>query len=230
MNYLKLLPFLIILISEAKAQEYIMNIDVGQDTVAPRFGNKRKLNSAFYIGLGLIAGKSENKCPSEINYGRSYSFRYGYWRRYKISKFYSIGGSFEYFYEEYNLKKNLFTDSSSNYKLKFSKQISNNAGFALFNRFHFSEDYIFIDLGGYITYDLYPKIVTKETSKSSGFENKKSIYIKPKMINTFNYGLEAKLSFDFLSIYARYRISEMYNNNQGDLPKYNFGITADFEN
>ena len=206
-----------------------MKIDVSKDSISSIFGNKRKYNGAIFMGLGFNAGKLTEKPPSDVKFIKSYNFRYGYWLRYKLSKYYSIGSSIEYYRQEFSLKKPIINDSFKNAKIKYVKQISNNGAISVFNRINFSEDYFFIDFGAFCSYDFYPKITTKSTSENDEYTFKKTIFVKPDIINKLNYGIDFKLNYDFIAIYMRYRISGLYINKTYDLPKYAIGISLDIK-
>lgn len=223
MKILKIITFFLLLSSNAQAQKYLMDVDVNEDSIPPKYGYKRKINYAAYLGFGFPIGNSTDKPPSEIKYGYSYNFCYGIWFRYKVSKFYSLGSSIEYNREEYNLKKSIISDSNQNFKIKTTKQISNNAALSVFNRFNFSEDYFYIETGVFCAYDVYPKIITKATSDND-YRVVKSTYLSPKIINRFNYGVDFKITYDFVSFYTRYRISGLYKDKNYDLPKLSIGL------
>ncbi|NUM31254.1 MAG: outer membrane beta-barrel protein [Bacteroidetes bacterium] len=228
MKNIKIFVFFLLLCNIAQAQKYLMEIDVNKDTIPSKIGNKRLLNYAVYLGYSMPLANSVNNPSSKIKYLLSYSLNYGFWFRYKMSKVYSIGSSIEYYRDEYNMKNPYMGDSLFNYKIKTTKQISNNAALSVFNRFNFLEDYFFVETALFCAYDFYPKITTKATPDTE-YKTIKTTYFAPDIINRFNYGATFKITYDFASVYARYRFSGLYKNKNYDLPKFSLGIMFDIK-
>ena len=216
---------------EGFSQKYLLEQDVNKDTLIPKVGLNRKFHYSTYTGLGFIVGPYTNAPPSKINYGNSWQFRSGTWYRLKLSRYYAIGGYIEYARDAYILKSSIFNDSVPNSKVKWHKQVNNNYALGLFNRIIINGDKVFLDIGGYYAYDVYPRIKSKFETKDVIFGRKRTTitHTAPPIMNRHHYGLDARFSKGHLGLYAKYRISGLYKNKNYDLPKLVIGVLIDLK-
>ncbi len=212
------------------AQKYLLDEDVMSDTLSPSTGFRRKYHFASYVGTGYAMGLHKLNPPSTISYFNSVQFRTGIWWRMKLNKFYGFGSYIEYSRDEYRLQKPLYSDTFNTTKTIWTKQIHNNIAMGVFNRLHFKNDRLFIDLGAYYTFDCLPRIITKIKPKNQDYQYRKTIYNVPDLMNRHNFGLDFRLTFGKYSAYSRYRLTGLYKNQNYDLPKVMFGLVLDFTN
>ena len=209
-------------------QKYLIEEDVNKDTLIPKLGFQRNIDIAGYIGYGIIQGSSVNGPPSGIRYGLSYQINEGFWVRKKITQKYSVGAFMEFSRESFRLLKPIIGDSFDRANTVISRQINNNLAFGLFNRMILTSNRFFVDAGIYYTYDVKPRLQTVVKPRDQDYSQKKVTYNKPSFMNRHNLGINFKITFSSVSIYGRYRITNLYKNENYDLPKWICGVSVDF--
>lgn len=227
MKKILLIIILATLSQSAYTQKYLMIEDVNQDTIIPKVGFKRKYDLAMYLGFGSMAGSAVSNPPSEIHYLNSWQFREGVWFRRKFNNFYAIGAYIEYARDCYRMKTPFAFDSADINYTKWTKQVNNNFTAGIFNRINIKSSRFFVDLGGYYSVDILPRIITMVKPKNAGYSYKKITYNSPDLMNRFNYGLDCRMTYGTFSLYGKYRLSGLYKNESYDLPKIIIGVLAD---
>ncbi len=211
------------------SQTYLLEQNVNNDTLIPKFGFKRKYDLATYSGFGLAAGPSLYNPPSKIVYSKSWQFRQGIWGRMKLNKWYAIGAYLEYARDAYRLTEPLIIDSADFLKTIWTKQVNNNIVLGIFNRISLNSDQSFFDLGVYYAYDCMPRLLSKTEPKSTAFQYKKTSYSHPMFMNRNHYGIDFRYTYKAVGIYGRYRLSGLYRNQIYDLPKLMIGLVVDYK-
>ena len=210
-------------------QKYLINEDVNNDTIIPTHGYARKYDISNYAGYGFVTGSSSNDPPYVISYGKSWQFREGFWGRVKLNNWYAIGSYLEYSRDAYRLRKPVFNDSSSGSEFIWTKQVNNNITLGIFNRFMLNGNNILLDLGANGSFDIMPRIIEKIRPADPDYSSRRTIYNNPKIMNRFNYGLDIRLTYGSVALYAKYRLSGLYSYQRYDLPKGVIGIVVDFK-
>jgi len=158
---------------------------------------------------------------SEIKYGSSSDFVYGYRYKRKLSEFYAVGFDIFYHSTAFHLKQGpnkvlpnniLHDDKGEKEKLTF-----HNLSLGLYNRFNFGKrgNYIgnFIDLGARVDWAFSVVHFTKDRYEianinNGGVEKTKTaglVYTKPIYYNVF-----ARFGFNKFVITASYRLSDLF--------------------
>ncbi|MCB9252722.1 MAG: hypothetical protein H6605_09670 [Flavobacteriales bacterium] len=229
MKFLFFITSFLLLGIRANGQIYLLEQDVNQDTIIPNVGFQRPIDVSAYIAFGFMAGPSDKDALSGIKYFNSYNFREGLWVRKKMNSFYSIGMYYEYDRQSFRLKEAIAGDSFERANTILSRHINNNITFGLFNRFNIVSNRLFADIGAYYAYDLFPRIQSVVRPENADYSRKKINYTNPKLLNRHNYGIDFKITYHILSIYARYRLSQLHKEQQGDLPHFILGLSIDIE-
>ena len=206
------------LLMNLHAQKVLLEQHVQKDSVLPSFGPNLKHFMYFDIGYGFVAGNSS--FGSEIDYGRSTSFLFGLRYKRKISNYYSLGFSLDYFNILYRLKQ----DSSKILPDKnlHNKEIlkTNNFSLEFYNRINFDKRGNF--MGKYIDLGFYGNLPFSSSHQYSDDKIKpnagktKVINTELKYLSTLNYGLSGRIGFNRLVFYATYRLSDIFKKSVGN--------------
>ena len=167
------------LISIGVSQTVLLEKDVNADTIPKTGGPNLQHFSHFYFGYGLVLGA--DAVGSEIRYGSSTDFAYGYRYKRKLSEFYAVGFDVFYHSTTFHLKQDstkvlpnniLHDEKGEKEKLTF-----HNLSLGLYNRFNFGKrgNYIgnFLDLGARIDWPFSVVYFTKDNLNTTNDNNGK---------------------------------------------------------
>jgi len=206
-------------LSVAEGQTVLLEQDVNADTIPELVGPNLKHFSHLYVGYGFVLGA--DAVGSEIRYGSSSDFVYGYRYKRKLSEFYAVGFDIFYHSTAFHLKQDstkalpnniLHDDKGEKEKLTF-----HNLSLGLYNRFNFGKrgNYLghFLDLGARIDWAFSVVHFTKDiydiaNVNNGGVVKTKTtglVYIKPIYYNVFT-----RLGFNKFVITASYRLSDLF--------------------
>lgn len=205
-----------------QAQTILLEEDVAGDTIPEKIGPNLKHYTHTYINYGFILGNS----ALEMATGKSYEFSSGIRYKYKLSEAYAIGLNFSYNNQTYRLVPiNIVTNYD---KEKISL---NNLELELYNRINFGKrgNIIgkYIDIGAFTSYAISTKHYYRTTSSNfpdSPSKYRETIYKNLTYVNAFNYGVSARLGWEWIAIYGKYRLSNSSTEDFPELPKYTVGI------
>jgi len=224
--------FIIILLasvfSGAEAQTVLLQKEPERETLLKESGpNYRKFNHLFIRG-GILA--SSDKPGARIIYGTSVNLGFGLRKKYKVSPVYSFGFDIELAYTDYKLRQSsgkAVPDSSLN---NIAQRIDYSVfGIGFFNRFNLDPNRgdfmgVFIDVGimGELNYSI--KTITKNKLPDGTIE--KVVLRKLPYTNTWNSKLFARLGYSHGSVYASYRLMNLFDkeSNFPDMPRLIVGI------
>lgn len=203
------------------AQEILMEQDVLADTAVSNRGPNKKHFIQSTISFGLILGATDND-STQIEMGNSFEFNTGIRYKRRFTNFYSIGAELAYSVQSYRIKQTeakLFPSAGQYAK---EKLIFNNAMVGMYNRFNFGKRGNslgkYLDLGGYCNLTLISKHYVKvdntgdtlALSKNTEFINRKLDYTE-----SVRYGVMARIGSNKLSIYGKYRLSNLFKPEYG---------------
>lgn len=229
-----LLPlfFLPAIINSSFAQEILLEQNPGNDTIIQNWGPNRKNYIHSFYSYGFLCGQQVSD-SAQINYGNSYSFSVGYRYKRKIVKFYEIGIGFSYSYTGFNIKQNdkkVFPNKATHDKEVLNL---NYLSGSIFNRFIIGKRGNMIgnyfDLGVYGGWMFSGSHKTKteyDQPTTSGSHVTKVINKKLNYLQKFDYGAIARLGRNKFSVYAKYRLSDLFREESGfpELPGLEAGI------
>lgn len=213
----------------SSAQTVLLNVDREiESQVSDRGPNLKKFNH-FYLRAALVA--SSDNPGARIHYGTSLNFALGMRRKYKISPVYSLGFEIENQYTDYKLKQEtgkLLPDTIINNISGRLDYATLGAGF--YNRINFDPgrgNYMgtFFDAGIMGEWSYAVKGISK--NKREDGVREKTISKQLPFVNNFNARVYSRLGFSHFSIFASYRITELFKPSfeYPDLPK----LIAGFE-
>lgn len=196
-------------------------------TLKKRGPNSDKYSHLF-LGYGFVTGFDLDS--SEIIYGKSGVFTFGYLFKWRVAKYLEAGFDVAYHRTAYHLKQ----DSSKtvptpklhkNEKIIFnSLQASPFLRIKLINKFR--SNGTFIDLGGFSGWQYNVKHETVELNQRAGAGKTKTVNTDLSYKRDYVYGLLARVGFNRVIFYGRYRLSNIFTDNSGfdDFPDYEVGI------
>lgn len=234
MNLPSISVFLIVvftaLSSSIVAQEEVDKYgrDLDELTLKKRGPNKDYYNHLF-IGYGFIIGESESD-SAKILSPKSSAFMLGYLWKWRITKWYELGFDALYHYNAFHLKQDSLKNIPTTVLHKREKLVYNNIQLAPFQRFKFKNKHhsagIFLDLGIYAGYNYRVKHQTVERNNTPGAGKTKTVNTQLSFTEDFNYGLLARIGFNRVVFYGRYRWSNLFTDKSGfsELPRYEVGL------
>lgn len=201
-------------------QTILMDVDVNQDTIVPKWGKNLRHFTHFYISYGFVATDFEGD-GAKIKYGTSGEFTFGMRYKFKLANFYAMGAELDWTTVNYGIDQN--KDKTFPNNIIHNKEHINcnflNLGY--YNRFNFdrrgNKIGKFLDLGVYgslLTHSSHFYVDKKNPNMIYYSEKSKVRNYNPLYIESFAYGVNARLGFDAFVFYAKYRLSNLI------LPKY----------
>ncbi|MCF8296909.1 MAG: hypothetical protein K9J13_05120 [Saprospiraceae bacterium] len=213
------------------AQDTIFKQDVSSTCKISNRGPNRQNFYHFYMGYGFILGEADG-AGSEINQGSSGSFDMGVRYKLKICNHYAIGYQINYNTDTYVIKQNgskTFTDTIQHDKERFATQ---NLGIGVYNRFNFGRrgNYVgnFLDIGAYADWRFSAQHFMKDELPNGNIVRTSVNGLN--FMNDGNYGAYAQIGYNRYVLYAKYRLSDMFNNSvqYSELPRLTVGFQIGF--
>jgi len=213
-------------ITFANAQSVVLEDNVKADTLIPSFGKNRLFYMHNTIGYGVNFLNQSGVYETELS--GSGNFMFGYTFKWKANNLLAFGFDLMWNTYDYKLKQDdnkLFPDSLKHEKQKI---IFSDIAVSPFIRINFDKkrgDFLgyYLDLGGYGAYHLSRKLYTKDVLSTD--EISKSYINKYHALEKYNYGLYARLGFNSVIVFAKYRMSELLiENGVNDLPPLTVGL------
>ena len=222
----KLILFLLLAPIITLGQTILLEQDIINDSIPENVGPNLKHFSHTYINYGSIIGSTSN----DMEIGKSYEFSSGLRYKYKVSGFYALGFNLSYNMQSFRIKNPNFISGIFYDK---EKLVLNNFEIELYNRFNFGKrgNVIgkYIDIGAYGNYAFvtkhYLRINNEDdplaTSKFTEIINRKLEYT-----NSINYGITARVGWEWFALYGKYRFSDIINSTSlmGEMPRLTVGV------
>ena len=184
----------------------------------------------LYFGYGFLFGDSDTD-SAQIRNGTSSSFSLGWLTKYRINSWYELGFDVSYHYTSFHIKQDSFKILPNPILHKREKLVFNNLQIIPFQRFKMKNKHhstgIFFDLGGYAGWNYRIKHQTVERNNVPGAGRTKTVNQKLSYTQDFNYGAIARIGFNRVVFYGRYRISDLFtpSSNLPELPRFEVGLT-----
>lgn len=206
---------------------------LADDTIPKTYGPNFNHFTSLQIGIGGLAGENDEKSP--IKFGFSTQYFFGIQEKIRVNQLLSL------LMEEYYQKTSLVfqqngdkvfpTDTVHKKERIALHQVGLRLGFRInFDRFgkyrrgsHLGN---YLDLMAHGNWAFVKRYVAKEENLATG-ERVKSIYSNLSYINAIQYGVKARLGFNFFNLYGSYRFSDLIKQNKFKdtyLPRYVFGL------
>ena len=217
----KILLFIFIIsisFSFTNAQTIVLEETVN-DTKPSTWGKNYRHWGHFYGNYGTIIPEN-----NQVIAGLSNSFGLGYRYKLKLCKHYALGADLNMSFVNYRLKENVlaipesffvFPDSYT-HKLRY-KLLS----FEFYQRINIGRrgNHIgnYLDLGGYGSVLFSSKYIVKFKSDYWFYSNGKTIYYNLSDFNPLNYGLSARVGINRWVIFAKYRLSNVWNETEDNI-------------
>lgn len=193
-------------------------------------GPNRDHYGHLYLGYGFLIGDSEGD-SAEIRMGTSSSFSLGWLSKWRINKWYELGFDVTYHYSSFHLVQDSTKIVPNSTIHRREKLVFNNIQLIPFQRFKLKNKNlstgIFIDLGVYGGYNYRIKHQTVERNQQPGAGKTKTVNLNLKYTEDFAYGAIARIGFNRLVFFARYRFSDLFTPASGlpELPRIDLGFT-----
>ncbi len=191
------------------AQVVLLEDTVTEKVVEKKFGPNQQhyVNTFFNFGLNPFAHSGE---LNKQNSPWSFDFQMGVRYKYKISNYYALGAQVYYNLSTYSIDyvdPDLEIGSSEDFEIGAW-------GLELYQRFNFAKRGntlgLYFDLGAYGEWNAYrDHIVTIDGTDMDLYKEEVRRYRKVEYIHPFSYGLSARLGYNNVSLYARYRLSDL---------------------
>ncbi len=221
--------FIIILVSislGAYSQDILLQQNVKADTVRPTRGPNLKNFIHGYVGIGFPIPMNEN-----VSFTRpvlSAGFNMGMRYKRKISNNLAIGLDLDFNTAAYKIKQKgnkIFPDTIINDREKLQVSSLGSSAWLRLNvgrRGNFIGNYL--DLGGYGSWNFQKKHKTSNTNDAG--EKIKVVTSKLNYIDTFSYGLLARIGISRYSLTARYRLIDIFKASYAmpELPRLIVGL------
>ena len=148
-----------------------------------------------------------------------------------MNNWYELGFDVAYHYSSFHIKQDSFKIVPNPTLHKREKLVFNNVQVVPFQRFKLRNKHhstgIFIDLGGYGGWNYRIKHQTVERNQAPGAGRTKTVNQKLSYTQDFSYGAIARIGFNRIVFYGRYRISDLFTPSSGlpELPRFDVGMT-----
>ena len=210
----------------AFSQDILLEQNVKADSVRPKYGPNLSNYLHGYIGLGFPLFTSE--AVSYTKPGSSSAFDFGLRYKRKLTNYLAVGidmGVVAAAYKVQQKEGKTVPDTIINDKEKF--QINSLQG-SVYTRINVGRrgNYIgnFLDLGAFGSWNMIKK--HKTTNENEEGEKVKVITGKLKYVETFGYGLLARIGVSRYAFTATYRLSDIFDSSAAipELPRLIVGV------
>lgn len=181
------------------------------------------------ISWGLFMPVTEK--DNQIHVWGSNSFVYGLNYRARVLPFLGFGGNFNAHIFQHKIRQNadkFYPDSAI-----WDKQRLNSSAFqfTFFTRLYFTpnndeEEGIYMDLGAFSDLILYRENFFLDRSAASGAKRTRERGLL--YMNILHYGVMAKIHFNYVGVFANYRLSNYFKEYGGnlyaELPRFSVGL------
>jgi hypothetical protein len=179
------------------------------------FGANRKHFVHTYFSYGIPALPAEGK-GSEVLPFYSTNFDWGLRYKLKANNVYSFVSDLAYFGDSYALKQTSYKSFKGNTRHDEEYLNLQYMSIRVFNRFNFGKrgNHLgyYVDLGG--SADLMVGSNHSTQDKLTDGSKVTVTHSKLPYVNRFAYGLSANIGFNRIGVFARYRLSDVFRNEE----------------
>lgn len=217
--------FLLITIG-AFSQDILLQQNVKADTIRPTYGPNLRNYLYGYIGLGFPLYTNEAVAYTKPVSSSAFDFGIRYKR--KLTNYLAVGIDIGVVAAAYKVKQNdgkTVPDTIINDKEKFQINSLQGSAYARINigrRGNYIGNYL--DLGAFGGWNMIKK--HKTTNENDQGEKVKVITSKLKYVETFSYGLLARIGVSRYALTATYRLSDIFESSSAipELPRLMVGV------
>lgn len=204
-----------------------------QDTAKIKYGQNRSFWDCSVLHFGVNANLIESGVPTRVITGSNYGT--SYLSKIRINQLLSLIVDFGYERYGYKVRQDgnkIFADTLKHKREKIALHTLHGGSFV---RINFDKlwgprrgDHVgnFVDIGIDGSWNFFRRYVVKDKNEDEkGFT--KRVIRNMNFIKKWQYGLKARLGFNRLMLYGRYRISDLVSQSQFNntfLPRFTFGI------
>ena len=194
--------------------------------------NKNKYTHIF-VAYGLLLGESESDSASII-YGKSSTFQIGLLKKWRMAKRLELGFDLSYHYAAYHLEQDSSKVIPNRVLHDKGKMLFNDLMLTPFARFKFKNKYhstgTFLDLGGFVGFTYRAVHYTIDYNLVPNTHRTKMRDIRLDYNENYSYGLMARLGFNRIILYGKYRMSDLFKDeyNYPELPRFEVGLMIGF--
>ena len=219
-----LLLFILFCLKPDFGQEVIMDKQVSKEMFITKEGPNTNRFSHVYFSFGSFIKTSANQ--ADIKFPASLQFSLGLRTKYKIAEWYALGYELEYRLSNFRYAKihdNLPAHDKDNI-------LTHSLALSLFQRINFDKrgNYIgkFMDLGIYGEFPFIKSNILVDNKDTLSSGQQKLILTHLNFMNSFNYGVSARVGYNRIVLFALYRLSDIFKSgsNRMDLPRLNVGL------
>jgi hypothetical protein len=192
-------------------------------------GPNRKHYSYSYFGIGKIITVPITDSVLSVKWN-ALKVSSGYTGKYQANKYLGLLFDFDFSFESYALNK-IDSSNTINYNPSINKvryvfyKVSSDLALQFNLRPKRGNQLgTYITLGGYVDYNISRRLVTKAQFENVYEVNQKNVYKKPSFTTPFQYGVVAKFGKHSWDIFAKYRISNAFDNGQTEIPRLIVGL------
>ncbi|MCI5055143.1 MAG: hypothetical protein MRY83_03490 [Flavobacteriales bacterium] len=223
--------FTLVLCKSGLTQSVLLEEDVVSDTIPKSFGPNYDNFWHTYLRYGFIVGPAENE-TANIRYGRSYDFGIGLRYKRKLLPWYGLGFSLDYSQQNYSIRQDSLKLVPDSIIHKIERLQFNFVNLEFYNRFNFGKrgNIVgkYVDIGVYGSFGFGITHFTRDEYDPSvfGAEIVDITQRKLNYIERLQYGAIARIGFNKLAFFGRYRLSDLFNDerNLAEMPRLVVGV------
>ncbi|MCT4580941.1 MAG: hypothetical protein N4A35_05945 [Flavobacteriales bacterium] len=198
-------------------------------TIDNGFGPNRKKYYYSYFGLGKIIATPFQDTSLSVKWN-ALKVASGSTYKYQLNKWFAGIFDFDFSLESYALNQ-INSTNTLNYKAAIEKaryvfyKVSTDLAMQ-FNLRPKRGNQLgnYITLGGYVDYNISRRFVTKSVYDNGYPINQKIVYKRLPFAPPFQYGVVAKYGKHYWDIFAKYRVSNAFDNGQTEIPRLIIGL------
>lgn len=219
------------LVSTVLGQTVLIKDKIPEDftSINNDYGPNRKHYDYSYFGIGKIVSVplADSVLPVRWNALKVSS---GYTQKYQTNKYIGLLFDFDISFESFGLK-NIDSTTTLNFndKIYKARYVFYKVSTDLAMQFNFKPQRgnqlgTYITLGGYVDYNVSRRFVTKSNYEKGYLVNQKVVYKKLPFTTPFQYGAVVKFGKHYWDFFAKYRVSNAFDNGQMELPRLIVGF------
>lgn len=194
--------------------------------------NKDKYTHIF-VAYGFLLGDPESD-SAKIIYGKSSTFQVGLLFKWRMAKLLELGFDLSYHYSAFHLQQDSSKVIPNSVLHDKGKMLFNNLMLTPFARIKFKNKYhstgTFLDLGGFAGFTYRAVHYTIDYNLVPNSHRTKMRDIRLAYNKWYSYGLMARLGFNRIIFYGKYRMSDLFKAkfDYPELPRYEVGLMIGF--
>lgn len=206
------------------AQRVLLSKNVLEDTLVPKYGQNLRHYVHPVIGLGMMAGPSEQ--GADIQYGTSINLDLGVRYKLRLARYFATGCDLSYNFYSFKLRQNEEKILPDTIRHNAERLLFNNLTLGVFARVNIGRtgNYIgkFVDLGAYGETVFYSDHFFRDKN-ADGTVNRTHVS-GLNYINDLQYGVYARCGISRYVITFKYRLSDLFKDSYPELPRWTFGF------